>query len=425
MTNAYNKNWHSLDSAGKLFPAITKTRVSTVFRLSSELKQSISPEILQTSVNIALKTFPFFRVTIHRGLFWYYFEATENILQVSKETDFPCMLLRYKKNDTFPLRVLFNLNNIHIEFSHALTDGVGALSFFKFVISTYISLLKDFKENSHEVCSDFSFFKDSFLKYGNKSASPQQQIYRAYNFNFPLVEKGEYFYITGTIDSGQTKLLSATFECNITHFLLSILFESIQEYLFMSNQQQNKLPVKIFVPVNLRTIFPSKTLSNFFVNISPELNFSNGKFSRKEIITYIKSYMTIALMKNNLLSTISTYAHSQTSLAIRLIPLFFKNVFLYSAYTLFAEKSNTTSFSNLGVVAFPENISAEIQNIFFVPPPGIRNQIKVGVVTFKNNTNITFGKLTKNTTIESTFFSLLRKEKLKLKITTNLNNFEN
>ena len=120
------KEWYRLDNAGKLYPSITSTRVSTVFRLSATLYNNIDSKVLQIALNNIIEYFPYFKVNLKRGLFWYYFEHTEKYPKVQKETYYPCMFMFYKNKNSFPFRVLYYNNRISVEFSHSIIC-VGAI----------------------------------------------------------------------------------------------------------------------------------------------------------------------------------------------------------------------------------------------------------------------------------------------------------
>ncbi len=104
MRKKKKKAWYKLDNAGKLYPSIASTRRSTVFRLSAKLSEDISPESLQIALENTIERFPYYKVNLKRGMFWYYFEEARHVPKIQKETHYPCMFLKFRKKKTFPFR---------------------------------------------------------------------------------------------------------------------------------------------------------------------------------------------------------------------------------------------------------------------------------------------------------------------------------
>ncbi|QGS69405.1 hypothetical protein CV093_17215 [Oceanobacillus sp. 143] len=125
-----DKSWYRLDNAGKLYSSIISSRATTLFRLSVTLTSPVEPGILQRALELALERFPFYRVQLKQGFFWYYFEGTDEMPRVEKEKYYPCMSLSIKKRGSFPYRVYYYNNRIALELSHSMTDGTGGLKFY-------------------------------------------------------------------------------------------------------------------------------------------------------------------------------------------------------------------------------------------------------------------------------------------------------
>ena len=74
------------------------------------------------------------------GFFWYYFESNPAAPLVMADLKYPCMDMSFKKDGVFPFRVKAYKNRIAVEFSHILTDGMGAISFLKALVAEYLQL---------------------------------------------------------------------------------------------------------------------------------------------------------------------------------------------------------------------------------------------------------------------------------------------
>lgn len=421
----HSKNWYKLDNAGKLYPSITSTRVSTVFRISATLYNEICPNTLQKALSNIMKRFPYYKVNLKRGLFWYYFEYTENDPIVQKETFYPCMFMLYKRKKSFPFRVLYYNKRISIEMSHSITDGTGVVIFLKSLIVEYFKLLGlavQSEQNNEIFLShgkiDKEEAEDAFHRYYKNNIPDPPKLNKAFHFPFKLNSKGEYNIITGIIPTNLLYSAAKSHNSSLTQYLLALYFDTIQEYIHSNNIKKLR-PVVMNIPVNIRKLYPTKTMRNFFISISPQIDFRLGTYSFDEIIDCIQSYMKMTITKKHISQHIHKNIKNEKSLFVRLSPLFIKNLLMPTLYNKLAERNYTSSISNLGLITMPKSIENLIERFEFYPPPSRGNIIKLGVISYKDKLFISFGSLTKITEIEKIFFRKIRKLNIPIKIETN------
>lgn len=187
--------WRKLDNSAKLFPSISNKRFSTVFRISVLLNEEIKPDILEKSVNQALKKFTSFKVKLRRGLFWYYLEENFKKPIIEVENNYPCKEINSNENNGFLFKVTYFINKINIDVFHALTDGNSAMRFFKEIIYNYIenSNKNKFDPKSRKKDRVINNTEDSYLKNYNKNLSEREKSKKAYVLkgrNLPLFAIG-------------------------------------------------------------------------------------------------------------------------------------------------------------------------------------------------------------------------------------------
>jgi hypothetical protein len=424
---SYVKKWYKLDNTGKLYPSITSTRVSTVFRISATLLEEVNHDLLQKALDNIIKRFPYYKVNLKRGLFWYYFEYANHNPKVEKETFYPCMFMFFKKKKTFPFRVLYYKKRISCEFSHSITDGTGVIIFLRTLLVEYYRL-QGIKCGEQEGIFNINNsvrkeeYEDATHKYYQKGIPTPDAPKKAMHFPFKLTKKGEYSIITGILDTSDLKIQSKNYGCTITELLLALYFESIQDFVYTKAPDERKKILKrivINLPVNLRNIFPSNTMKNFFISITPSIDLRLGKYSREELIRNIQNYMELSINKKYLSQYITRNVKNEKNMLIRVIPLFLKNFLMPVIYQRFGESGYTSSISNLGIIKLPKEIEHRIDRFEFYPPPSKGNIIKVGVISYKSKIYISFGSLTKNKEIEKIFFRKIRKLDIHVKIETN------
>ena len=85
-----NLFWVPLDNAAKIFPAIRSKEHTPVIRLTAVLNERITISSLLRAVERTEKRFPYFKVNLRRGFFWYYLEQVDNSFSVLHDIDSPC-----------------------------------------------------------------------------------------------------------------------------------------------------------------------------------------------------------------------------------------------------------------------------------------------------------------------------------------------
>ena len=94
------------DNAAKLFVSIKNKKNIPIFRVSAILKDKVNEAILQNALDITMKRFPTFALSIKKGLFWNYFEENNRKLLVEEEKYYPCYNINYKLNNGYLVRVM-------------------------------------------------------------------------------------------------------------------------------------------------------------------------------------------------------------------------------------------------------------------------------------------------------------------------------
>ena len=133
------KTWYKLDNAGVLYSALQKEDYSAIYRFSAVMEERVDPEALQRAVDRTMPRFPGFAVRIKRGMFWYYFEPnTAPGPFVKPDISNPCQPVRFQEDNGWLIRFYYYERRISLEVFHALSDGAGALVFFRTLLAVYL-----------------------------------------------------------------------------------------------------------------------------------------------------------------------------------------------------------------------------------------------------------------------------------------------
>ena len=178
-------------------------------------------------------------------------------------------------------------------------------------------------------------------------------------------------------------------------------------------------PIRIAVPVNLRKIFPTKTMRNFSFMIAPEVDPRLGWHSFDEVLSLVHHSMRKEINSKQLNQHISQNVRSERYPFIRATPLHIKRLVAGLLYNKFGEQQFSGKLSNMGRVTMPKEFSDEIDNFEFVLAPSTNITSSCAVVSFGDKLAINFGRTVKEATLEKLFFRQLTELGLKIKIETN------
>jgi len=427
MINSH-KEWYRLDNAAKIYPSIMSKRITTVFRLSVTLKEPVTPSLLQESLENIIPRFPYYNVTLKAGLFWHYLQANSRIPVIHEEREAPCRMINSRDENGFLFRILYYKNKISVEFSHILTDGTGGLIFLRSLITEYFSLKGINCVEKNDIIRKSSTpqveeFEDGYRRYYKEEIPPPSQKERAFHVTGSLTEKNNYNIITGITPVENILKNAKEMGVTITEFLASIYLFSMQEYVYnMSWKMKKKLmrPIRLMVPVNLRTIYPSKTMRNFFLTVTPGIDPRLGKYSLEEIVKNVYHYMRVEVNERFINQQIKRNVRGEIHPAIRTIPLFIKIWIEKMLYNTIASSRHSGVLTNLGKITMPDPLSGQIERFEVIPNPNPETKINFSIVSYEDNLHITFGNLTDNNEVIKIFFSTLRKMNFPVKVETNL-----
>ncbi|UJL45623.1 alcohol acetyltransferase [Virgibacillus sp. NKC19-16] len=412
--------WYRLDNAGKLYTSIISSRATTLFRVSATLTSQIDSKLLQAALESTLERFPFYKVQLKQGFFWYYFEGTDQTPRAEEEIYYPCMSLSIKRRGSFPFRVLYFNNRIAMEISHSITDGTGAMKFLRELVTNYLHLKESVPLKREEIDQEQLQLEteNAFRKYYEKDIPVlKSRVGKSFKLPIQLDKKGHYHITTGIIKVDELKRKAKEYDTSITILLTAVYMESLLA--IQERTERRKLPIVINVPVNMRSFFASETMRNFFVSITPSIDARLGTYDLEEIVNEIKIEFNRLLTRKKLKQYIKRSVIGEKSLALRLMPSPVKDIVAPSIYSFFGEGQYTSGLSNLGVVQVPSEIEQFIERFECYPPPSIGNKVKAMLISYKSHMYISFGNLSKDRMLEREFFRRIRELEIDVTIETN------
>mgnify|MGYP006281159667 FL=1 len=408
--------WLKLDNAAKMYPALMNREFTAVFRFSATLKQPVQIGPFFRAVRRVEKRFPYFKMQLKSGFFWYYLEHNNTPISVQEDTGAMCRKFDRETDHGLLLRILVRERTVSVEFSHILTDGKGATEFFRSLLITY------FAETGIQIPSGLHYFhpndpisgeelEDSFQRYFRKNLPDLTRLARAFHLPFKLRRSARFTTSTMILSLGQIKQKASHYSVSVTEFLISAYLCALQEVyrnLPQAQKRRNNKILRIQVPVNLRNIFPSSSMRNLTLFVLPEIDLRLGYYTFQEILKKVHHQMALEKDQKLISRTISRNVGSEKNKMVRTIPLFIKSLILQTQYYSLGANLYSGELTNLGRLDLSSTLNEKIEAVTFVPPPPNKAlKIDCGVIGFQDNLVLTFGNITRSRDFEQRLLQIL------------------
>ena len=417
--------WVRLDNAAKIYPAARRRNWSNVYRQSVTLSENVDKAVLQSALDVTAKRFPSIAARLRRGLFWFYLQQVEEAPKIRHEQSYPLVFMSNKEMQNCALRVIAYRNRIAVEYFHSLTDGTGALIFLKTLTAEYLEQ----KYGISIPCEDGILdrreppskeeLEDSFLRY----TSPVAASRRSANAWRPAQEptQGGFLNLTCFSLPVQDALSQARARgTSLTVFLGAAMMQALQSWQAECVPQAKKRKrIKLLIPVNLRNLFPSKTLRNFAMYTIPEIDTRLGEYSFEEICKVIQSKMGAEITAKHMSTVITTNVKDERNPLVRLIPLPLKNLVMKAIFDSVGERKSCLSLSNLGAVRIPECMQPYVTRFDFILGVQAAAPYNCGVLSYGDTLYINFIRNTKRPDLERHFFAALQRLGLTVTVESN------
>ena len=417
--------WLKLDNAAKIYPASRSNNWSNMFRLSATLKEPVDTAILSSALDITARRFPSICARLRKGVFWYYLEQLPKAPEISREGSFPLMPMSRKDVRKCALRVIVYGNRIAVEFFHSLTDGTGGMIFLKTLLAEYLQqkydapiragdgILGRLEEPTPEE------LEDSFPKYAGPYGSSRKES-NAFRLTGTPELDGYHNLTCFHLDTQQALDAAHAQGVSLTSYLTAVLLQAILD-LQRQKVPLRKLrkPVKVQIPVNLRSLFPSKSLRNFALYTNPEVNPRLGDYEFPEICKLVHHHLGMEVTAKQMSTRIAANVQSEFSPFVRMMPLFLKNIALKIAFWAVGERKFCLSLSNLGNVKLPPEMVQYIDRMDFILAPQASAPHNCGVLSYNGKLYINFIRSIRESELESHFYQVLRQQGLQVLVESN------
>ena len=425
LSPARSLRWMKLDNAAKIYPAAKRRNWNNFFRISATLTEPIDVAVLRSALDVTARRFPSIAVRLRRGVFWYYLEQVPHPPTIQEEKSCPLAHVPFHEVRQCAFRVLVYHNRFAVEFFHALTDGTGGLTFFKTLLAEYLSqkysltipagdgVLGRLEEPDEEE------LEDSFLRYaGSVKASRREST--AWHLTGTPEKDGFKDLVTMMIPAPALKDCAKAHGVTVTELLCAAMMQAICR-LQAEKVPQRRLrkPVKVLLPVNLRNLFPSRTLRNFASYITPEVDPRMGDYTFDDICAAVHHRMGLENNPQTMRAKFATNVASEQSPLLRVMPLFIKNLAMKAVFDTVGECKSCLCLSNLGVVRLPEVMAPYVARMDFIIGVQAKAPHNCGVLTWNDTVYINCIRSIREPELELHFYRVLHQLGLPVKVESN------
>ncbi len=419
--------WVRLDNAAKIYPAARRKNWSNVFRQSATLYEDVDRVVLKSALDVVVKRFPSIAARLRKGAFWFYLEQVESAPEIKEEYSYPLVYMSKKEMRKCAFRVIVYRNRIAVEFFHSLTDGTGALIFLKNLVAEYIEQkycvtiplengILDRKEPPKDEELEDSFLKNA----GNVRASRKDT--NAWHMTGEIQRDGFLNLTCFCLPVEETLAYAHKYDVTLTAFMGAVIMKALLNLQKEKNSCVRKQKrIKVLIPVNLRNLFPSKTLRNFAMYTIPEVDPRLGEYTFEEICKIVKHKMGLDITAKYMGGMITANVNDEKNPLLRLIPLPLKNVVMKAVFDSVGERKSCLAMSNLGRVKLPEIMAKYIQRFDFILGVQADAPYNCGILSYGDTVYVNFIRNIKEAGLERHFFAVLQELGITASVESNQN----
>lgn len=402
--------------------------MSASYRIQATLDAPVEVPLLQAALDAIRPRFPYFQIELRKGFFWFFFERNAGRNAVIADSKFPMQMSTVGSRGGYLYRVRAHTNHVALEVCHILTDGHGALIFFRTLLAEYYRL--------QGICTTYDAtvfdprgtpepaeWEDSFSRYADPGAPKPPRGSMAWHLPGMPLPLHTMRITTGVLSLSAALSKAKEYGATLTVFLAAVLLAALEDAQDADQASQNRRrrrTIRLQVPANLRSFFPSSTLRNFSLFALPEIDTRLGRYELEEIINRIKAIMALSFDAKELKRTITRNVMTARHPMIRIIPLPMKNILMRMIYKTHGENTYTSLSTNIGPARMPPSFAGRIKRIDIVLPstPGLKTV--AGTVSHGDALSITFGSVIERNDLERLFFRRLVRAGLRVKVESNL-----
>ena len=351
-------DWYRLDNVGKFYASQAGRNGQTVFRFSATMTDAVDPKALQAALDRIVERYPGFNVKLRSGMFWHYLEPSGEIPAVQPEALPICTGLHTDLNSVL-FRVSYFRKRINLEVSHMVSDGRGTLEFFRALLAAYVERRYGVPANLPEdVVPQSRRTEDSYTENFERSkagATPKHKVYHLSGWK----NAAEPTFMEYHLSAGAVHTAAKNMGVSVTTLMIAAVIVAIRNTMPANKRDHS---IRMDVPVDLRDIFASDTLRNFFGLAF--ISYTPGAVDEplEVVARKVQAQLSSGTDPDSLKRRMNTMLKIEKNPLIRPAPLFLKDFVLMIANWVAAQEV-TTTVSSIGRIQLDETTEPFVDEI--------------------------------------------------------------
>ena len=417
------ETWYPMDNAGVLYAAISDDDYSPVYRISAVLDKTVDSAALQRALEKTIPRFPTFHVRLRKGAFWYYFVpddrpgpfVQEDVCNFCQPMD-PC------GEATRLMRVCRYEDRVSIECFHALSDGGGALVFFKTLLACYFRELGEDVPDADGILNIDEpprpgELEDAYRRYAGGRAAPREWKKTAYH---PTGTPEPFYTLNvtqGILSVEKVKQKAKAYGGSVTEYLSAALIWTLMELQRRGGRRER--PVSLAIPIDLRRFFSTETVRNFILTARPHIDPRLGDYTFPEVVEQVRYQLRLELSRPLMKGNITGNVNFQRNPILKAVPCALKDPVMKFSYRLAAIRPFSMTYTNPGVFQAPGSMARHIERVEAVLGQPYGDTVNCASVSCGDVLSISFASNLKERDVEREFFRFLVREGLPVKVLSN------
>ncbi len=413
------KAWYRLDNAARVFAALASRRTTTVFRVAATLREPVDRARLEAALAAIMPRFPTFRVRLRTGLFWHWLEELDGAPIVREERRPPCRPMTRAADGPWQLRVLVRDRRIALECSHVLTDGSGALRFLVALLAEYLSgggvrvpadpRIPRADDEPHPEETE-----DAYRRFYDPDLPRPPASERAFRLGGTRLAGDDCRVVVGIVPHAPLRETSRRHGVTYTELLVAILLASLLDV-----AADARMRLAVMTPVDLRRLFPSRTMRNFFLSVTAAVDPRLGAYTFEEILHVVHHSVQGQTTAKNVARQIRRHVGAERNPFIRHVPLLLKIPAKRWLYAHRWGRRYTTALSNVGRVELPNAMREHVERFDVIPNPSVAHRVGCAVVGYGDHVSIAFSSILADPVLERAVFRRLRRMGITARVESN------
>ena len=352
-------SWYRLDNVGKFYAAQAGSPNQTIFRLAATMVDEVDEQALQRALDAAVAQFPGFNVSLRSGMFWHYLEPSGTAPRVTPE-NLPICYGLHAGPQSVLFRVSYYRRRINVEVSHMISDGRGALEFLKALLGAYVAERYGLPEAA--ACAyagtEAQKTEDSFTANYDRAAAGKAKKPRVFHLT-GLKTDADPLYLEYHLSASAVHAAAKDAGVSVTSYLIAAVICAVRTTMTARDRRR---AIHLDVPVDLRSLFGSATLRNFFGLAFITYTPGDADAPLADVAAEVQRQLTAGCEPASLKRRMMSMIKLEKNPLLRAAPLIVKDAALAIADAR-AVREVTTTVSSLGRVALDPCMAPYVEGI--------------------------------------------------------------